>query len=144
MKPNRRGHGSGRGRVKGTPNRISRSVKDAVLSAAATLGHLEPVYKRRRQIGWKPGTGGMQGYLIWLGLQYPSAFAQLLAKLLPMQIKAQIDEQLTVSERFTQTELEGMTLPEKMKAMHEMLSLTRQIAPDDKEERRPWSRRLTN
>jgi len=135
-----RGNGTGGGRAKGTGNRTSKMLKDAISGAAENLGMLIPIYKTLRNgrksqviIGWEPsGKGGTQGYLVWLGCNYPTAFATLLAKLLPLQIYAQLQGgDKTVSERFAKVNIDNMTLTEKMAAMQEMVSLTRPIAPPE-------------
>jgi len=54
------------GRQKGTPNKISRDVKEAILDAFEELGGA--------------------AYLVWLGKVEPSSFATLLGKVLPIQI----------------------------------------------------------
>lgn len=54
------------GRQKGTPNKISRDVKDAILDAFEELGGAS--------------------YLVWLAKVEPTSFATLLGKVLPIQI----------------------------------------------------------
>lgn len=54
------------GRKKGTPNKISRDVKEAILDAFEELGGVD--------------------YLVWLGKVEPTSFATLLGKILPIQL----------------------------------------------------------
>jgi hypothetical protein len=58
------------GRKKGTPNKISSALKDAILQAAENAG----------------GEDGIVGYLVVQALNNPSAFMSLLGKVLPMTI----------------------------------------------------------
>ena len=58
------------GRRKGTPNKVSALLKDAVLEAAEAAGDKE----------------GLVGYLTKQARDNPSAFLTLLGKVLPMQV----------------------------------------------------------
>lgn len=64
---------AGKGRVKGTPNKTTALLKDAILKAAEAAGE---------------GTdaGGMVGYLTTQARTNPGPFMALLGKVLPMQI----------------------------------------------------------
>ena len=65
---------AGRGRLKGTRNKVTRDLKNGVLEAAIELGSNGE------------GEGGLVGYLKYLGWNHPKAFSHLLGKLLPMQL----------------------------------------------------------
>jgi hypothetical protein len=58
------------GRKKGTPNKISSALKDAILEAAEQAG----------------GEDGIVGYLVAQALANPVAFMSLLGKVLPMTL----------------------------------------------------------
>jgi hypothetical protein len=58
------------GRKKGTPNKISSALKEAILEAAEQAG----------------GEQGIVGYLVAQALANPAAFISLLGKVLPMTI----------------------------------------------------------
>ena len=58
------------GRKKGTPNKISSALKEAILEAAEKAG----------------GEDGIVGYLVVQALAHPAAFLSLLGKVLPMTI----------------------------------------------------------
>lgn len=58
------------GRQKGTPNKRTALLKDAILEAAEKAG----------------GTDGMVGYLTAQAKSNPAAFLTLLGKVLPMQV----------------------------------------------------------
>lgn len=62
------------GRAKGTPNKTTALLKDAILLAAEEVGENQR------------GEGGLTGYCKFLAREEPKAFAQLLGKVLPTQI----------------------------------------------------------
>lgn len=61
----------GAGRQKGTPNKLNKSVKEAIVAAFETLGH--------------------EHYLVKKGNKDFKTFASLLAKVIPTQIEAQVN-----------------------------------------------------
>lgn len=63
------------GRQKGTPNKTTALLKDAILKAAEQAG----------------GDDGMVGYLTLQAVQNPGPFMALLGKVLPMQIAGDED-----------------------------------------------------
>lgn len=63
------------GRQKGTPNKTTALLKDAILKAAEQAG----------------GEGGMVGYLTLQATENPGPFMSLLGKVLPMQISGDDD-----------------------------------------------------
>lgn len=65
---------AGKGRKKGTPNKATKALKDAILLAAETVG----------QDG--KGKDGLVGYCKRLAFDEPKAFSTLLGKVLPIQI----------------------------------------------------------
>jgi len=65
---------AGKGRVKGTPNKTTALLKDAIIRAAEAAGED------------KSGKDGLIGYCTFLAKEEPKAFAQLLGKVLPMQV----------------------------------------------------------
>lgn len=62
------------GRPKGSPNKTTAMVKEAIILAAETVGHPEN------------GKDGLVGYCRYLATEEPKAFAQLIGKVLPMQV----------------------------------------------------------
>ena len=62
------------GRQKGTPNKVTRDIRQAVLDAAEALG------------SDGEGTDGLRGWLMRLGIEKPEKLADLLGKILPTQI----------------------------------------------------------
>ncbi|WP_338112061.1 hypothetical protein [Rhizobium changzhiense] len=60
--------------MKGTPNKTTALLKDAIIKAAEATG------------SDKAGKDGLVGYCTFLAKDEPKAFAQLLGKVLPMQI----------------------------------------------------------
>ena len=62
------------GRAKGTPNKTTALLKEAIIRAAEAVG------------SDGKGKGKLTGYCTFLAKEEPKAFAQLLGKVLPMQI----------------------------------------------------------
>lgn len=75
---------AGKGRVKGTPNKTTALLKDAIIKAAEAVGEDGN------------GKGALTGYLTRLAKGEPKAFAGLLGKVLPMQITGEGDGPLQV------------------------------------------------
>ncbi len=65
---------AGKGRVKGTPNKTTKTLKEAILAAAEACGEDGK------------GKGKLVGYLTGLARRDDKAFAALLGKVLPMTI----------------------------------------------------------
>lgn len=70
---------AGKGRTKGTPNKTTGALKEAILLAAAEVGEDDN------------GTGGLTGYLRRVAREDVKAFAGLLGKVLPLQIAGGLD-----------------------------------------------------
>lgn len=66
---------AGQGRKKGTPNKTTRALKEAILLAAEKVG------SNGR------GSGGLTGYLVKLAKTEPTSFASLLGKVLPLTLQ---------------------------------------------------------
>lgn len=69
------------GRKRGTPNRVTAALKDAILAAAEAAG----------------GDGGLVGYLTELAVNEPVAFAGLLGKVLPLTVTGEADSPLQIT-----------------------------------------------
>lgn len=80
---------AGKGRRKGSKNKTTAVLKEAILEAAALCG------------SDGKGKGETVGYLTKLATDHPPAFAQLLGKVLPLQVTGKDDGplQITVIER---------------------------------------------
>ena len=72
------------GRQKGTPNKTTAALKDAILAAAALSG------------ADKEGRGGLEGYLKRVADNDMKAFCSLLAKVMPLQLQGDANAPLTV------------------------------------------------
>lgn len=68
------------GRKKGTPNKVSSTLKDAILEAAERAG----------------GHAGLVGYLQARALDTPGPFLTLMGKVLPMQVAGDPDNPLNI------------------------------------------------
>jgi hypothetical protein len=74
------------GRAKGTPNKTTALLKDAILKAAERAGN-------------KVGDDGMVSYLEVQATENPGPFMSLLGKVLPMQIQGDAENPLTITVR---------------------------------------------
>ena len=74
---------AGMGRRKGSRNKVTGLLKTAILEAAAIVG------------SDGKGEGGLVGYCRFLACNEPRAFAQLLGKVLPMQVSGDDDGSVT-------------------------------------------------
>lgn len=63
------------GRTKGTPNKVTAMVKDAIITAAEKHGFDGK------------GKDNMVGYMMKLAAEQPTAFATLLGKVIPTQVE---------------------------------------------------------
>jgi hypothetical protein len=91
-----------------TGTRITSPIMDAVLGAGEDLGFVgmdengDPI---------ATGVDGMRGYMRWLGLREPKAYANLVGRILPMTIMAQIDqpkEYSTLDEAIADAKAQGL------------------------------------
>ncbi len=83
----RKGHAKLGGRIKGTPNKISADIKDMIRAALQLEGGVEYLRQQARK--------------------QPQAFLGLLGRLLPSQIKAEIDLPLVTVRDFTGLAIEA-------------------------------------
>ncbi len=79
--------GNPKGRAKGSTNRTTASLKDAILLAAEDVGEDGR------------GKGGLRGYLVGLAKSEPKAFSSLLGRVVPLQVVGEGDGPLTVVVR---------------------------------------------
>lgn len=84
---------SNSGRKKGTPNKNTKLLKDAIL-AASELAGIEVC-------GKKSGVDGSVEYLKFLAVNHPPAFAGLLGKVLPTQITGDPDNPVSIIHTIT-------------------------------------------
>lgn len=74
---------AGKGRPKGSVNKTTALLKDAILKAAENAGN-------------KVGSEGLVSYLEWQAEENPAPFMSLLGKVLPMQVTGEDGGALTV------------------------------------------------
>ena len=74
------------GRKKGTPNKITIAMRDAVIEAMEFAGQkkIDPKTGKHN----KPGDGGLLGYMIHLALHNEQVFAPLALRVVPMHVNA--------------------------------------------------------
>jgi hypothetical protein len=70
------------GRQKGTPNRVTTILRDCIINAGSSAGD----YISELGVESAGNAGGLEGYLQWLAINKPEAFASLLRAVLPLQI----------------------------------------------------------
>lgn len=87
-------------RVKGTPNKNTRILKEAILLAAEAVGHNGK------------GKDGLEGYLKRIAVIEPVAFCSLLGKVLPLTIAGDKNNPLVHNVRITLVRAEGAARPE--------------------------------
>jgi hypothetical protein len=89
------------GRAKGTPNKFTTILKDAILEAAERCG--------------RDGKGkdGAVGYLMWLARREPAVYGRMLEKVMPMQIevKDKTDRTYTPQEAIDRLRERGLPVP---------------------------------
>ena len=83
LRPNRRGERRG-GRKAGTPNKVTGSLKEAILLAAEAVG------------ADGKGKDGLLGYLTSLARRHPAIFVPLLGRVLPLQIDQKTEQKPVV------------------------------------------------
>lgn len=77
------------GRQKGTPNKTTKALKDAILEAAELAGG--------EASGNNPG--GLVGYLLMLAVEDPKTFGSLLGRVVPLQLQGDQDNPIrTIAE----------------------------------------------
>lgn len=74
---------AGKGRPKGSPNKTTALLKDAILTAAQEAG----------------GKDGLVGYLRIQAHENPAPFMSLLGKVLPMQIQGDVNVSVSTKEQ---------------------------------------------
>jgi hypothetical protein len=89
------------GRKKGTPNKFTIVLKDAILQAAEKCG--------------RDGKGkdGAVGYLVWLARTEPAVYGRMLEKVMPLQVevKARDERRMTPQEAVENLKERGIPVP---------------------------------
>ena len=92
------------GRAKGTPNKFTTLLKDAIVTAAEKLG--------------RDGRGkdGTVGYLMWLARVEPAVYGRLLEKVMPMQLEVtdKSKKLYTAEEARAALEERGLPVPQSL------------------------------
>jgi len=91
---NRKPPAAGKGRPKGSVNKTTSMLKEAILGAATEVG------------SDGAGKDGLMGYCVFLAKNEPKAFAPLLGKVLPMQITGEDGDAI---QTVTRIELVALT-----------------------------------
>jgi ParB-like nuclease domain len=106
-----------RGRPRGSQNKYSRDLREAVMEAAEHLGRDGK------------GEGGLVGYLMWLGRKDPKSYAMLLRAGMPAEIRATMTLKpvLTLDEAFAEMRARG--LPTEF--IENLTKIDDELGPDD-------------
>lgn len=101
------------GRAKGTPNKFTTKLKDAILAAAEASGRNGK------------GKDGAIGYLVWLSRTEPAVFGRLLEKVMPLQIdvKDKTDRTMTAPEAVKRLEERGIPVPPALRSLAENVGI---------------------
>jgi hypothetical protein len=103
----------GAGRKKGQINRVTRELKDAIMSAAAIVGHIryeekENAKGQRYLVRVVDGLDGLEGYMKFLAIEHPSSFTSLLRAVLPYHISGTLKAELNMPYRSTEEVREAL------------------------------------
>jgi hypothetical protein len=107
--PFQKGHKplEGAGRKKGSTTMKNRILQECLFMAGEALGELRPVAvtvtdedgdRHARMTHEATGIDGLVGYLKWVGINHPTAFCAMLAKIIPMQVR--VDTQHVIRGTF--------------------------------------------
>ena len=107
------------GRKLGQQNRINRDIKEAMLTALSLYG----------QDG--KGKNELIGFFFRYAGRRPDLIFGILAKILPTQLKGEINVNATVTAatRFTPAQLAAMPLEQKIAAYRELVGMTQALPP---------------
>jgi hypothetical protein len=108
---------SKRGRPKGSLNKFSRNLQEALLEAAHRLG--------------RDGKGqdGLIGYLMWLGRKDPKSYAMLLRGLMPAEVKATMTLKPLLTPEEALAEMRARGLPAEL--IEHLTKADDELGPDD-------------
>lgn len=95
------------GRGKGTKNKFTYKLKEAILEAAELSGRNGK------------GKDGAVGYLVWLSRAEPAVFGRMLEKIMPMQleVKDKTDRPMTAQEAVDRLKERGLPVPETLNSL---------------------------
>jgi len=101
------------GRKKGTPNKRTRLLKDAIMAAAEIVGHVrwEEHQNAKGQRFLRrivDGQDGLEGYMQFLAIEHPSSFTSLLRAVLPYHISGTLKADLNQPYRSTEEVREAL------------------------------------
>jgi hypothetical protein len=108
---------SKRGRPKGSLNRFSRNLQEALLEAAQRLGRDGK------------GEGGLIGYLMWLARKDPKSYAMLLRALMPAEVKATLTVKPLLTPEEAVAEMRARGLPTEL--IEHLTKVDGELGPDD-------------
>ena len=89
----KKGNKLGTGRKKGSKNKLTRDLKEAVIAAAQNLG--------MNNLGY----GGITGFIMRCGIENPTALLATLARMLPMDMETEMPDFALDIDKLTKEEL---------------------------------------
>ena len=102
----KKGQRPGPGRAKGTPNKMGRQIKEAIITALEMSG--------------RDGKGkdGAAGYFVWLSRNEPAVFGNLVGKVIPMQVDVKDKtERYTPQEAVERLRERGLPVPPSLTSL---------------------------
>jgi hypothetical protein len=99
----------GRGRPRGSPNKMGHDLMTLVMETAEELGFLRKDSATGELVA--TGEGGTRGYLKWIGINRPERFVALMARVAPKHVFADVTHPSALTSAEIEAELRERGLP---------------------------------